>query len=266
MGYKVGVRCHSGGAFPKGPTMTRSLALALCLCLCLVSAAHAQSTFIQPLLSGASKTKGTSLALTGAVAVTAGDDIFVAFAADPGGGPYTATDNLGNSYAIQEWTTYSRSVDSLLFRAQNILGGILTQITIVGSAVVTAKAAVAGEFGGVGLGHAGLGGQSNNGYCWYIYANHADDIPAGGLAVGAAAFEESGSDTILAGVPLGTPRITNYVVGQAGTTGQGDRTNMTVALVYALAPGYDNNYQGIAFLQSGRARESSGAGGVYASQ
>lgn len=239
----------------------------------LASSASAQVGFVQPLLSGSDKTKGATLTLTGAATTQAGHDIFVAFAADPGGGPWVVGDNLGNNYLAEEVTLNPRMVEAVLFRAAAIVGGTITTITIQGAAPVVAKAAVAGEFVGVGIGRPAGGDMTFNWVAQYMNAINADTFPAQALSVGAAGYEQRGDDVIEAEIPSGTTRcdgapIFNHLVGQAGTRGQGDRTNILAGLVYAIGATCDvRNYQGYMLLRSRDQRGgSAGAGGLYLPQ
>lgn len=233
------------------------------LCLLMAHEASAQAAFVKPLLSGSSKASGTTLTLTGSVSVAFGNDIFVAFASDPGGAPYTVADNLGSLYTVEEVTRHSSIVEAVLFRAAAVAGGLLTTITVNSQAAVTAKAAVVGEFASVGTGARGYGGIGNGGLSWYLGFIERVPLPPSGVGIGAAAFEESGN-VVVTPYPYGQRPIPPIVVGQAGTIGQGARSNVVVALLYTPAPiGGTSDYDGIV-VSTGKPHGSAGASGTYA--
>lgn len=229
------------------------------------SLASAQAALVQPLFSGSSKVAGSTLVLSGLAGVASGLDIFVAFAADAGGAPYVVSDNLGNAYVIQEVTTHPGTMQAMLFRAASVPGGALTSIIIAGSNSVAAKAAVSGAFSGVGFGTAGNGGIANGGVAYFIGAVNRVMLPPSGIGIGAAAFERAGT-AVIQPYPGGLVPVTPVIVGQAGTIGGGERTNITVALLFATTPTGTQGYQGVAVIPFGRTHASAGAGGVYWSQ
>jgi hypothetical protein len=191
--------------------------------------------FVQALLTGQSKTAETSLSLnTATKTVTAGNDIFVAFAADDVGSDFSVSDNLGNTYALVKEQINAANVKTQLWRATIGGGGtLLDDITISWISNITAKAGVAGEFSGVGTldGTMGLSGTGQQ----FSVARH-EDTPwqNGDLLVGGGGWEGPGGDVLGEDSSGFTPSAEGEV-GQDGTTGGGAASNIVVNLIYAIA-------------------------------
>lgn len=189
--------------------------------------------FVQSLGSNQSKTAGTSLAIAVAsLTVTAGNDIFVAFASDDVGSNYSVTDNLGNTYSQVSEAVNAGNVKAQLWRATGITGGTLTSITISWTTNATAKAMVAGEYSGIGaqdnvqtLTAAGASSIS-------VHDNNTNAVQSGDIMVGAAGWERPGSDNLTTNTVPGV--WTGVEVAQNGTTGGGATSNIAVQLLHAI--------------------------------
>jgi len=220
--------------------------------------------FVQALLTGQSKTAGTSLVLSGSKTVTAGNTIFVAFASDDVGSGYSVADNLGNTYSVVEGpTVQSGAVKTTLWRAPITTGGTLTTITVSWTTNATAKAAVSGEFSGVGTLSTVGGGIASpaNINCYSVYGK---TVPANGLAVGAHGYETPTTDDIVCSGYSGTPQLTMVEVGQDGTTGSGAASNITAELGYAVGTTTDSTgFYLFGADNTSSSRANAGAGGVY---
>lgn len=184
--------------------------------------------FVQALLTGQSKVAGTSLVLTGSKTVTDGNFIFVAFANDPGATTgFDIQDNLGNIYLPVATNQNPAGVETKLYvagRVESLLGGTLTSITCSWIFDVTAKAAVSGEFAGLGE-LRGAYGESVTG-TELRYAFH-DVTPwkADDLVVAALGWEAPATDDLTPGAGV--------EVAQEGTTGAPAADNVTAQLLYA---------------------------------
>ncbi len=96
-----------------------------------------------------SKTAGTSLAVTINAAVAAGDDILVAFAADPAATVSSVSDGSGNTYASVVDVTSSGNVRTFIFAAYNVTALPSGSNITINHASVTARAAVVSVFRGL---------------------------------------------------------------------------------------------------------------------
>jgi hypothetical protein len=121
-------------------------------------------SYIGDVGSAQSKTSGTSLAVTTTAAVTAGDELMIAFAADSGGGTCTVTDSLptSNTYNNVLEVTNSGNVRTIIFAAYNVTAlPSGSTITINCATAVTARAAVVSAFRH--LAHPGVVDQTHTG-------------------------------------------------------------------------------------------------------
>jgi len=196
------------------------------------------AAFVQALLSGADKTSSTSFTISGSKTVTVGNDIFVSFLCGANitdiGTNSTCTDNLGNSYTIENGSGGS-SGSAVLYRGAVVYGGTLTSQTITVSASSTQRAAFSAEFSGVGT--KGLTDGQNSGTTAMIYMGSAvvqKDIPAGGITIGGGAWLQPTPNTITPSAATGTPSVTPALVSQAGTSGQSAGSNINACLCYTL--------------------------------
>jgi hypothetical protein len=207
------------------------------------------AAFVQALFTGQSKTAGTSLAITGSLTVTSGNFLAVAFASDDVGSGYSVTDNLGNTYTQAGSTiTQAGSVKTMLFVAPVTTGGTLTTQTVSWTTNATAKAAVSGEFSGLGTTYQTNGLATAGAFtCQCFTGTPPDTIPTGGIGIGACGWEGPNGDTITASGGA------TVLVGHLGTTGGGAVSNITAALVY-------NTTAGQTFLASADSTSRANAG------
>ncbi len=96
-----------------------------------------------------SNTAGTSLAVTTDAAVAAGDDILVAFAADPAATVSSVSDGSGNAYANVLDVTNTGNVRTMIFAAYNVTALPSGSVITINHASVTARAAVVSVFRGL---------------------------------------------------------------------------------------------------------------------
>lgn len=217
------------------------------------------ATHVQTLGSNQSKTAGTSLVISPASkTVTVGNVIFVAYGGDDVGSAFGIIDNLGNTYTLVKETVQAGEAKAQLWSAPVTTGGSITSITISWTTNVTAKAAVAGEFGNVGtlrltdgVGGAGAAASAISNQTFFT----------GELWVGACAIEDDVVPT--SSGSTGSPAQTKANDGGDGTTGGGSASNMSVCLGYILinADSSSNGYlDGVA---TGTSQDSAGAGAIY---
>lgn len=193
----------------------------------------ATPAFVQLLLSGSSKTSGTSLALSGSVTLTIGNTIFLAFSCDDGGSAYAVVDNLGNIYRRLHELTNVGHVKTQLWTARVVIPGVLTTQTISWTTSVTAKAAVSGEFAGAINAIRLLDGEALDASSSRAVISRfcsKDD-----LWIGACGVEDDVALVPSGGQPLEPP----LSVGSAGTTGASSASNISVSLIYFI-PSNDN--------------------------
>lgn len=211
--------------------------------------------------SNQSKTAGTSLAINPAdITVATGDDIFVGWAGDVGGSAFGVTD--GGTATIS-WTeervqTQGSDVEVRLWRGNVTAGGSLTDLTIAWTTNLTAKAAVAGWFSGVGTQDANYGGDDIGGNS--VAATIAGTWQIDDLAIAACGIEGAqDAETVTAGAFSdggGT------MVGQNGTTGGGAAANIVAALGYQVTTTNRSASAAIGFTFT-NTRDASAAGAVY---
>jgi hypothetical protein len=107
-------------------------------------------SYIGDIGSNQSKTAGTSLDITTNAAVAAGDDILIAFAADPSTNVATVTDNAGNTYNMTVDVTSTAKVRTTIFQAH-----VVTALPAGNPAItvhhdnITARSAVVSVFRGL---------------------------------------------------------------------------------------------------------------------
>jgi len=99
--------------------------------------------------SAQSKTAGTSLAITTNAAVAAGDDILIAFAADPAAAVSSATDSAGNAYSNVADVTGADNVRTTILAAYDVTALPSGSAITLNHASATARAAVANVFRGL---------------------------------------------------------------------------------------------------------------------
>jgi hypothetical protein len=221
--------------------------------------------FVQALLTGNSKTSGTSLVLSTSspsqLPVTAGNDIFVAFACDDAGSAFSATDNLGNVYELVREEPFASFVKTQLWRAANIVGGTLTTITVSWTTALTAKAAVAGEFSLLGPLRATDGITIASPNESVAVAHARQPWFRGELVIGAMGWEGPNTDDT-------DPFDEAYgatIVGQNGTTGGSATSNIFVDLCYQMAPRDSAPTQSykLAVFNNQAVRNNAAAGAIY---
>lgn len=180
-----------------------------------------------------SKTAGTTLAITGSITVAVGDDIFIAYAGDLGGGvtSYSKTGTAALGTLSIESTLGGGGNISQLIRIPVTAAGTVTGITLTHGSV-TARAAVAGHYGGVGsrLGdhtYARAGSASILSPDYIGGTPTTFTIPSGSLVVAAHGYEGVSGDFIslnCAGMSPNTPTT----VGSVATSGGGAASNISV--------------------------------------
>jgi hypothetical protein len=106
-------------------------------------------SYIGDIGSAQSKTAGTSLAVTTTAAVVAGDDIMVAFAADPAATVSSVGDSAGNTYNEAISVTNSGDVVTYIFAAYDVNALSSGSTITINHASATARAAVVSVFRGL---------------------------------------------------------------------------------------------------------------------
>lgn len=216
--------------------------------------------------SNQSKTAGTSLNINPTdITVATGDDIFLSYAGDDIGSAFGVTD--GGTASIT-WTQEKEQINtgavkSQLWRGNATAGGTLTDITISWTTNVTAKAAVAGWFSGVGTRDYNDGQNATAADCFGVDVAGSTAWQAADLVISANGYEgPNGDDLVFGG--LNTTGETAEV-GQNGTTGGGAASNITASLTYMIptsdASAGDNRVG--AHNNTSSARNNAGAGAVY---
>jgi hypothetical protein len=218
--------------------------------------------FVQALLTGNSKTSGTSLVLSGAVPVTAGNDIFVGFACDDGGSSFGITDNLGNTYALVRQEVLATFINTQLWRASNIAGGTLTTITVAWTTALTAKTAIAGEFSQLGPLRTTDGDTGTTPNERYAVRHATQPWLRGEFLIGAIGWEGPRTDDTVA-----QPQsFGSVIVGHDGTTGGAAASNIFVDLCYYMAPVDGNDdlpTHQFGIWNNQAVRNSAAAGAIY---
>jgi len=213
--------------------------------------------------SNQSKTAGTSLNINPTdITVAAGDDIFLAYAGDDVGSAFGVTDGgtASITWTLEKEQINAGNVKSQLWRGNVTAGGTLTDITISWTTNVTAKAAVAGWFSGVGT-QDGTDGNSTSGGVAVVDHDRLA-FQNGDLVIGAGGHEGPGTDAL--GVTEGGEwTALAEEVGQDGTTGGGVASNIVVNLVYGIANADSVTGDFLLSNNSTAVRDSAGAGAVY---
>ena len=195
------------------------------------------AAFVQNLLTGQSKTAGTSLGITGSATITLGNTLIIAFTIDDVGSGFGATDNLGNTYTLQKTTTSVGNIKTLIFSAPVTVAGTLTTQTISWTTSATAKAGVSAEFSNVGTVRL-TGGSDGTGTTANISINIAANDTSffsGELWVGAHGTENTNTSSNTGeGITKGTPTQTIHDGLKNGTTGGSVSSNVNVRLAYIL--------------------------------
>lgn len=208
------------------------------------------AALVQALFTGASKTKGTSLVISGSKTITAGNLLMVGFACDDVGTAFGCVDNLGNTYTLQTTIALTGSVKTMIFTAPVTSAGTLTSQTISWTTDATAKAAQSAEYSGLGAQRLtdGLGAASSNNT--YYTANRV--YAAGEMSLLAAGYEDNQDQAGLAFSPGsygdGTAKTGSGALGVhgviAGTTGGGSASNICCAIGWVM-PTVDTGSTGL---------------------
>lgn len=189
-----------------------------------------------------SKVAGTTLDVTGSQAVAVDDAVFLGVAADGVDVTVIVTNNAGPTISWVDLTSggtlNAAHVEVFLVRGTVTAAGTLTTITTTFASSITAKAAVAGIFTGVGTTKRGENSDSN-----------ASDVAVGtviavdptfiwlngDLVIGVAGYEGPGTDSLTLSEINGTTLSSITEEGQDGTTGSTVDTNITAQLAWAVA-------------------------------
>lgn len=224
------------------------------------------AALVQALFTGASKTAGTSLAISGSKTITAGNLLFVGFAADDVGTAFGCVDNLGNTYSLRHTVLNSGNVKVLIFTAPVTAAGTLTSQTISWTTNITAKAAQSAEFSGLGTENLvdGVAADSNlntyqtvnrvysAGMMSLLVAGYEDNRNQAGLAFTDPQFNDSTSDT-----SSGELGVHGAI---AGTTGGGSASNISCCIGW-IYPNVNTGTTGLV-NSNGVASESNAAAQV----
>lgn len=219
------------------------------------------ATFSQTLFTGQNKTAATSIAITGSKTVTVGNLIAVAFGCDDVGSAFGCTDNLGNTYTLQNTGTAAGSGKAMLFTAPVTAGGTLTTITVAWTTNVTAKAAVSAEFGPVGtlrLTDATGFAAGTSGTARAISSNtfFTDELWVGAFVYESASLPGATSSS-------GIPSQTTASGGSIATAGGGDAANIAVTLGYYLISGNSSVNTALESDATTTTRAKMGAGAIF---
>lgn len=178
------------------------------------------------------RTDGTSLAITTNAAVAAGDDILIAFAADPAANISSVTDSAGNTYNNVADVTNSGNVRTIILAAYNVTALPIGSTITINHASSTARTAVVSVFRGLAdnavLDQTQMGTGSGNLPSSGATAatTQADELLIGGIGTEGPHNDPPGvwMNSFTEGARLGT----NF-----GSTGGGD-TDITVALGWRI--------------------------------
>jgi hypothetical protein len=214
--------------------------------------------------SAQSKTAGSSLTMDPTdITVAAGDDIFYAFASDDAGSAFAVSLVFGTAsitWTLEKEQINAGNVKSQLWRGNVTAGGTVGRIDNNWTGSITAKAAVAGWYSGVGTQDGTAGGTVTGGSVTVmqhsLVAAHTND-----LIVGAGGWEGPNSDA-LSFFNSGYDLSSSAEVGQNGTTGGGDAGNISTNLIYAILSA-DSNGTDVLSSTNDNTRDAAGAGAVY---
>jgi hypothetical protein len=227
MGYRIVSAAASYTAAKSGIT-SRDWAAAIAT----FKTTDAGISYIGDIGSAQSKTAGTSLAVTTNAAVAAGDDIMVAFAADPAATVSSVSDSAGNTYNEAISATNSGNVITYIFAAYNVnalpSGGTIT----INHASVTARAAVVSVFRGlansavVDQTHTGTGSSTSPTSGATSTTTQADELLIGGIGMEGPNVDNPGtwSNSFTDGLRLGT----------SFGSSSGDATDITACLGWRI--------------------------------
>lgn len=210
--------------------------------------------------SNQSKTAGVSLTINPAdITLATGDDIFLAYAGDDVGSAFGMSDSgtASITWTQEKEQIYTGNVKTQLWRGNCTSGGTLLDITISWTTDVTAKAAVAGWFSGVGTQDRVTGANSATARCTGLSTGAAQ---TGDLCISANGYEGPNGDDVVASNTSGQGGSSE--IGQNGTTSGGAASNVTVTLSY-LVMNVDQDFQDLGALNNTSARDNAGAGAVY---
>lgn len=189
------------------------------------------ASFVQNLLSGASKTAAASFQITGSKTVTIGNTIFVAFGSDDVGSNFSLADNLLNTYTQVSVFSSGAHAKVQLWISTITVGGTLTQQTMSWTTNITAKGMVSGEFAGVGT--LPLGASQATGSATGSAAPSGNGI-VDGLAVYACAVEAECTISLEGSSPGFAVSAGAHECGDVTTTAGGGASNIETCLAYAL--------------------------------
>ena len=194
-----------------------------------VYAAGAAISYIGDIGAAQSKTAGTQLVITTTAAVSAGDDIFIAFSADYTSFSPSASDSAGNVYNRINSTANTLHIRSCIFAAYHVNALPSGSSITITHSTLTARAAVVSVFRGL-MASASLdmtavtsGTSTSPSSPAMLTTNQPDE-----LLIGAIGTEGPYGDA------AGTWQ-NSFVTGQrTGTTGDVDDTNVTVSMGYRI--------------------------------
>jgi len=189
-------------------------------------------TYLGSLGTVASKSSAQELTITTGMAVTTGNDIFVAVGTDPNQNmQVTVTDSAGNAYTQVELEINTGEIRTYLFAAYDVNAMPAgSEITISMNVAVTSQAAVAALFNGL----------ADSGALDQLASNNADTSSNPSSSATATTTQ---ADELLIGVvgiegPAGDNAGTwenSFLTGpRTGTTGGTDDTNITISMGYRV--------------------------------
>jgi hypothetical protein len=162
--------------------------------------------------SAQSKTAGTSLAVTTNAAVASGDDIIVAFAADPSATVSSVSDSAGNTYNQAVDVSNSGDVRTYIFAAYNVNALSSGSTITINHASVSARAAVVSAFRGLANSavldqtHTGTGSSTSPTSGATSTTTQADELLIGAIGMEGPNVDNPGtwSNSFTDGLRLGT--------------------------------------------------------------
>jgi hypothetical protein len=188
--------------------------------------------YVGSLGTAATKTSGTSLAITTSIAVSNGDDILVAVATDPNSSlVVSVSDAAGNSYSqVGSTVINSGNVRTYLFAAYDVNSMASgSAITVTSSPAVTARVAVAALFRGL---------DDSSPLDRTASATGSSNAPSSGASGTTAQADELLIGVVATEGPNGDAAGTwdgSFTAGpRLGSTGGTDDTNLTISLGYRI--------------------------------
>jgi hypothetical protein len=161
------------------------------------------------------------------------------------------------TWTLEKEQINAGNVKSQLWRGNVTAEGTVGRIDNNWTGSITAKAAVAGWFSGVGT-QDGTVGENNSPGDAPFWRHTTVAAQAGDLIIGTGGLEGPNGDNV---VPGGSP--TGTEVAQDGTTGGSQPSNITVALIYAI-PSSNTTSSDLLYADDLTSdRDAAGAGAVY---